>query len=140
MPNRTLSSHIILYEIIGFALIILLTWLDELVHLPSLLFGGAYQSNYPEAIMETIIVLCVAIPVIIITQNVLRRLHYLEGFLRVCAWCKKVDHDGHWLTMESYFRQRFNTLTSHGMCPECFAKFTKENESLPVRGSNVAGN
>lgn len=138
MPNLTPAPHIVLYETIGFALIILLTWLDELVHLPSLLFGGAYQSNYHEAIMETIIVFCVASPVIIITQKILRRLHYLEGFLRVCAWCKKVEHDDQWVSMEDYFNRRFNMKSSHGMCPECFAKVTKENESHPVRGSGQA--
>lgn len=126
MQNRNPIDYIVSIEILGFGLIILLTWLDELVRLPSLLFGGEYQSNYAEAVMETLIILAVALPVILITRKMLNRLHYLEGFLRVCAWCRKVDHDGQWLPLEEYFQRRFNTLTTHGMCPECFAKTNQE--------------
>ncbi len=78
-----------------------------------------------------LIILWVAITVILSTRKLLDRLHYLEGFLRVCAWCRKVDHDGHWLTLEGYFNQRFNTKTSHGMCPECFARVSQETEGAP---------
>jgi len=136
MRNKNPTQHIVLYEILGFGLIILLTWLDELMNLPSLFFGGDYVSNYPEAMMESFIVLCVAITVILYTRKLLDRLHYLEGFLRVCAWCKKVDNDGQWLELEAYFHQRFNTLTSHGMCPECFARVSQEvNDKSPPTDS-----
>lgn len=128
MQNRNPSNRIVLYEILGFGLVILLSWLDELARLPLRLFGDNYKWNYPEAIMETFIVLGVAIPIILTTRRLLLRLHYLEGFLHVCAWCRKVNHDGHWLTLESYFDQRFETKTSHGMCPECFAKVSQEAE------------
>lgn len=120
-------QHIVGIEILGFSLIILLTWLDELLPLPALLFGGEYHANYPEAIMETLIIMGVAIPVVVITKKLLNRLHYLEGFLQVCAWCRKVEHDGHWLVLEDYFQRRFNTRTSHGMCPECYRKVRAGN-------------
>jgi hypothetical protein len=120
------SRIIVLLEVLGFGLIILFTWLDELVNLPSRLFGGEYHANYPEALMETLITLVVAIPVILMTRKLLRRLHYLEDFLRVCAWCRRVEHDGNWLPMEEYFQSRFDTQTTHGMCQECYAKTTKD--------------
>ena len=141
MKNRNPSQHIILFEVLGFGLIILLTWLDELINLPSVLFGGVYQTNYPEAIIESLIVLLVAITVILFTRRILDRLHYLEGFLRVCAWCRNVEHDGQWLPLEDYFKQRFNMKSSHGMCPECFARVSKENEdkAASASGSGAAG-
>ena len=140
MPNRTPSQHIVLFEIIGFFLIILLTWLDELFSLPSLLFGGVYLANYPEAIIESLIVLMVATLVILSTRKLLARLHYLEEFLRVCAWCRKVEYEGQWLPLEDYFDRRFNVKSSHGMCPECFVRVSKENEeeSHPEHGSDAA--
>jgi len=141
MRERKFTPSIVTIEILGFALITVLTWLDELVRLPSLLFGGEYHANYPEAIMETLIILCVAIPVVVISRRLLTRLHYLEGFLQVCAWCRKVDHDGQWLVMEDYFQHRFDTQTSHGMCPECFAKVRAESRAIlsAAGGSDTTG-
>jgi len=52
----------------------------------------------------------------------LKRLHQLEEFLLVCSWCRKVGHEGKWLTMEEYFGSKFATETSHGICPECAKK------------------
>lgn len=126
MQKQNPTDNIVRIEILGFGLIILLTWLDELVHLPSLLFGGTHYSDYHEAALETFITLGVAVPVVLITRKLSQRLHYLEGFLRVCAWCRKVDHDGQWLPLEEYFQRRFNTLTTHGMCQECYAKTRQE--------------
>ena len=136
MQNRNPSHYLVLYETLGFALIILLTWLDELFKLPSLLFGGEYLPDYHEAIIESFVILIVAIVVILSTRKLLDRLHYLEGFLRVCAWCRNVEHEGQWISMEDYFNRRFNIKSSHGMCPECFAKVTKENETHSAHGSS----
>jgi hypothetical protein len=52
------------------------------------------------------------------TKRLLKRLHYLEEFLLVCSWCRKVGHEGEWLTMEGYFGSKFATETSHGICSE----------------------
>jgi len=141
MLKQKFTQHIIGIEILGFGLIILLTWLDELVSLPALLFGGEHPADYSEAAMETTITLCVALPVIMITRKLLNRLHYLEGFMQVCAWCRKVEHEGNWLVMEEYFRRRFNTLTSHGMCPECYTKVSLETKGNPssTGSSDTAG-
>ena len=49
------------------------------------------------------------------------RLFHLEGFLKVCAWCQKVEHGDSWFPIAEFFQQRFDARTSHGMCPECFA-------------------
>jgi len=140
MVKNNYSRHIVGIEVMGFGLIVLLTWLDELVRLPALLFGGEHPADYTEATMETTITICVAIPVLLITRKLLARLHYLEGFMQVCAWCRKVEHDGSWLVMEEYFRHRFNTLTSHGMCPECYAKISRETKGdQPSAGASTAG-
>ena len=65
----------------------------------------------------------------LITRRLLKRLHHLEGFLRICGWCRKVCDNDEWLTMENYFNSKFATKTSHGMCPECLQK--KKEEFAP---------
>ena len=52
-------------------------------------------------------------------RRLLRRLHHLEEFVLVCSWCRKVGHGGEWLTMEEYFGSKFDTHTTHGVCPAC---------------------
>jgi hypothetical protein len=106
-------------EDIGFLAIIFLSWANEFLDLPRHIFGGVTQVNWRESAMETILALIVWLSVHVVTRRVLARLYYLEEFLRLCAWCRKVAHDDEWLSLEEYFNRGFNIKTSHGMCPDC---------------------
>jgi hypothetical protein len=122
MPKNR-SAHTLLWsQVAAFGLIVALSWADELLGLPARLFGGSHRPDIGEAVLETIVVLLVAIPVVIYTRRVVSRPYYFEGFLRVCAWCKNVEHHGEWIPVSEFFEERFQTPTSHGMCPACFAK------------------
>ena len=79
--------------------------------------------------MRTVVVLAIWFWVRAGTKRVLKRLHHLEEFLLICSWCRKVGHEGEWLTFEQYFGSKFDTETSHGICEEC-AK--KSRRTLPV--------
>ena len=47
----------------------------------------------------------------------------LEGFLPICASCKKIQSDeGLWVEIEAYFRERTKVRFTHGICPECMQK------------------
>ena len=131
MKTRTPVSRILWYEGIGFLAIIALSWLNELSDLPHVVSGVKYIPNRWESALETPIVLLVAIPVMILSKRLISRLHYLEGCLRVCAWCKKLDHDSEWMPLEKFFEKQFQTKTSHGMCPACMAEIkAKRKKSL----------
>ena len=122
MPARRQASQILAVEIIGFLVIIALSWADELFGLPSLIFGGGHRVNWPESGLETTIITLVAIPVILLTRRLVRRLHYLEEFLRVCAWCRKLNVGEEWIPVEEFFERKFETMTPHGMCPTCLVE------------------
>jgi hypothetical protein len=113
------SRSILWYEGFGFSMIILLCWADDFLHLPYYLFGGSYQSEWRYSLLQTQVVVFVWIVVHRLTSKVLRRLHYLERMLRVCAWCRKVNDGEEWVPMEEYFSRKFDMPTSHGMCPAC---------------------
>ena len=70
-------------------------------------------------VLRTSVVLTVWAVVHVSTWQLLKRLHRLEDFLLVCSWCRKLGHDGKWLTTEEYFGSKFATETSHGVCPDC---------------------
>jgi hypothetical protein len=117
--SERFSGAILWYEGFGFAMIIVLTWLDDLLNLPYHLFGGSHQSHWRSSLLQTEVVLLVWFVVHHLTSRVLARLHYLERMLRMCAWCRKINDGEEWVPLEQYFSTRFDTRTSHGMCPEC---------------------
>lgn len=113
------ASRIMTVEVIGFLLMIALSWANELLGLPSLIFGSGHRVNWPESVLETAIITLVAIPVIILTRRLVLRLHYLEGFLRICGWCRKLNAGNEWVPVEEFFERTLDTVTSHGICPAC---------------------
>lgn len=125
------TDSILRQEALGFSIIILLSWATEFFHVPHLLFGEPPAANWHRALLRTTVVLAIWLWVHVATKKVLRRLHHLEEFLLVCSWCRKVGHEGEWLTMEQYFGSKFDTETSHGMCPECAQKSHGRPHSKP---------
>ena len=119
MPPSKSPQRILWYQAVGVALLIALSWMDELLSLPSLLFGGTATPNWRESALETAVILIVWTPIFLLTRRLLQRLHYLENFLRICAWCRKIGHQDQWLPIEQYFATGYNVETSHSICPEC---------------------
>jgi len=68
----------------------------------------------------------VAIPAVLLSRRLLARLYYLEGFLRVCAWCKKINLNGDWVSLEEFFERKLETNTSHGICEACNERMKAE--------------
>lgn len=122
MKTETYISRILWYQSIGFSIIIAFSWLGEYFGIKGYFGMHDAEFNWREGVLENILVLVVAIPMILFTKKLLSRLHYLEGFLRVCAWCKKLENSGEWIPIENYFKEHFKTESSHGICPECLEK------------------
>jgi hypothetical protein len=121
------GSRVLWYECAGFGLIIFLSWLNELVDLARYLMGGTGHSvDARKGVVLTLVVLLVWLVVFRLTRRLVEHLHYLEGFLRVCAWCRKIGHGDRWVQIEEYFAEGFQIETTHGMCPECLKKVEED--------------
>ena len=134
-PTKGKSENILWVEAAAFSLIILLSWLTEALRLPHVLYGEQFDANYHRAILRTIVVLLIWSWVHLVTRRLLKRLHHLEEFLRVCGWCRKVCHEHQWLEMEKFLNSKFETKTTHGMCPDCLKKKVEEiavQEKIPA--------
>ncbi len=129
-------NSILWIESFGFSVIIILSWLTEAVRIPHLLFGEPFTPNWERAILRTAVVGLIWLWVYICTKRLLKRLHYLEEFLRICGWCRKVCYDGNWVPMEHYFNSQFDMRTTHGMCPECLKKGKAELSQRAKETSN----
>jgi hypothetical protein len=109
-------------ELLGFAAIIAILWLDEYVDLPFRLLGAQKTPLRPQEFwLEALSVLVVATGVVVATLWVFRRLRVAEGFIQICAWCRKVHLGDDWISFEQYLRRAHDVLSSHSICPECRA-------------------
>jgi GAF domain-containing protein len=59
----------------------------------------------------------------------------LQALLPMCAWCHKVrDDENFWHEVEDYLAAQPGTRVSHGVCPDCAAKFEEKvagQDNLP---------
>jgi hypothetical protein len=117
--NKRTARAIVSIECIGFSCLVLLTWVDELLRLPHRVFGGPQQTNWRESALESLAILLVWLAVYTATQRVLRRFKYLEDLLTMCAWCRKLEHGGEWMSLEAYCAKELGVDISHGICPKC---------------------
>jgi hypothetical protein len=120
------SNTILWIMAFGFSILIACSGRTEVARVPHFLFGEPFTPNWHRAILRTIVISLIWTWVHLATGRLLKRLHYLEEFLRICGWCRKVCYEGDWLTLEDYFNSKFATQTSHGMRPECLKKGVQE--------------
>ena len=56
-------------------------------------------------------------------KEALETVKTLEGFIPICANCKKIrDDEGYWHQVETYIQEHSEAEFSHGICPECTKK------------------
>ena len=123
MKKNSYLTRIVLYQHFGFLAIIAICWLDELLKLPSLIFSDhPFAFVFRRSTLDMLIVLAVWFIVSGSTRRALARIRYLEGFLRVCSWCRRIDYHGDWISPEEFMKQGFDTPTTHGICPECLRR------------------
>lgn len=128
------SSQIFWLEGSCFFLFILLDWLDEVLDLPHKLFRApATPINYTETIMETVCIIIIGIIIISTTRYLLAQIRVLEGYIPMCANCKKVrlpnsqaQDPSAWVPLEEFLTMKSEALISHSCCPECAEKLFKD--------------
>jgi hypothetical protein len=145
--EKAVRPKILLYQSVGFLSIIGLSWLDESLGLSTLIFGDhTIIPEFHASILAMLFILAVWLLVTASTRRMLDRVKYLEGFLKVCAWCRRIDHKGRWMPLEDFMQQGFDTPTSHGICEECLtlqkaavarAKQARKLETPPESNSTV---
>jgi hypothetical protein len=120
--QHTYEKVILGLELLGFAAVIAVIWLDEYVDLPHRLFGAVRTPLRPQEFwFEALTVLLVASVVVSATLWVFQRLRFFEGFVHVCAWCRKVNVAEEWVSFEQFLKRETDVQLSHSICPECRA-------------------
>ena len=123
MEKKSYLTKVVLCQNLGFLAVILFCYLDELLKLPALIFSQhPFGVVYQRSMLEMLLFLAVWLLVNKSTRRLLKRVRYLEDFLQVCAWCRRIDYHGQWMKLEDFMEQGFETPTTHGICPECLRR------------------
>ena len=57
-------------------------------------------------------------------QRALAEVKTLQGLLPICSYCKKIrDARGEWQGLEKYVTDHSRAKFSHGICPDCLARY-----------------
>lgn len=106
-------------EIGGFIFIILSCWLTEFYDPPF---------SWSQVLIETGAIVILGSITVCLTLQLIKRIKYLEGFLVICASCKRIKEiDGKWVNVEQVISNKSELQFSHGVCPECAKKLYGED-------------
>jgi DNA-binding response OmpR family regulator len=72
-------------------------------------------------------------------EEALSRVKTLQGLLPICSYCKKIRNDrNYWQQVEGYISDHTEAQFSHGICPECYARFVQpELDRLHVHTGEI---
>ena len=116
-------SRVLRIQSLGFLVIFAVSLSNEFFDLRSLILAHhPYMSEFGASALEMLLILAIWFLVVGATRRVLLRVHYLEGFPRVCAWCHQIYHKSRWMRLEEFLNREFDTPTTHGICPSCAQK------------------
>lgn len=127
ITKHKITARAIVYQLIGYGILLFLITGDEVFDFPHTVFGGiATPINWAEVVIEGTYIIVLGAFTIFLTLNFLKRIKFLEGFLPICSYCKKVRKGDEWTSLEKYMSDHSEALLSHSLCPECYEKYHGE--------------
>jgi hypothetical protein len=119
------TRRFIYYQLAILAAFLALTLLNEAVDVPHLVFGDppiAPVQRRGEMGMEIFFALLIFAIELMFIQKLRKDIRVLEGFIPICASCKKVRSRDHWEPVEKYIKSHSLADFTHSVCPECLEK------------------
>ncbi len=138
MKSKTLRTLVFSQVIIAITFLFL-TIGNEVIDIPHYVFGDA-PTSYPqrsgEIGIELSIFFIIMVVEIILFKRLYGRIRILEGYIPICAKCKKIRNmEEQWEQMEHYITQHSLALFSHSICPDCARELYPElYKNKPQRG------
>ena len=128
--NLTSHRKIFLVFIFILTIFVLLTISNEIIDLPSYLFGDqptSFSQRKGEVMFEIFIYFIVlSAAFYVFDKKIKAEIKILEGFIPICASCKKIRQDIDWKTLEEYISENSLAMFSHSICPECTRRLYPE--------------
>jgi hypothetical protein len=124
LPFKVMVKRLLQLQVISSCGIILALWAGEIYDLPHQIFGTeAREMNLYAPVISTAWVLFVLVLGLATMRSLIKRVRYLEGFLRVCSFCKKInigeEGEERWVSFEEYFHKHSEARMTHSLCAPC---------------------
>ena len=130
MRRKGHIRSIFIWQIFILMIFLLLTFSNEVLDLPHFILGDkatTWGQRGGEICVEVLIFFLVVIFEISLFKKLVNRIKILEGFLPICASCKKIrDQKDQWQQIEKYISDHTLATFSHSICPECLQKYYSE--------------
>lgn len=124
MRHRKINS-IFIWQGAILLVFLMLTFTNEVLDLPHFVLGDqatSWSQRSGEISIELIIFIGVVALEIYLFRSLFRRIKILEGFLPICANCKKIRNQDQWEQIEKYISENSLAQFSHSLCPDCQKK------------------
>ena len=124
MRNRQVRAIFICQAVI-LLIFLALTFTNEVLDLPHFLLGDratTWGQRNGEICIELLIFIAVISLEVYLFKKLVQRIKILEGFLPICASCKKIRHQDQWEQIEKYISENSLVQFSHSLCPDCQKK------------------
>ena len=122
MKNKTLRM-LTISQVLVILLFLCLTLGNEIIDVPHYIFNDAptsYSQRSGEIAIELSIFFTIMVMQIALFSKLYKRIRVLEGFIPICASCKKIRNaEDQWEQMEKYITQHSLAQFSHSICPDC---------------------
>ena len=127
ITKNILTTRVIIYQLIGYGILLFLIAGDEVFDFPHTVFG--FQStpiNWVEVLIEGSYIIVLCLFSVYLSLRLLKEIKFLEGYLPICSYCKKIRDGKDWKSIEGYISEHSEALFSHGLCPEFAEKYYGE--------------
>lgn len=130
--RESLKAHSRIFRmfLLILTIFVTLTITNELLDLPRYLFGDqptSLSQRKGEVILEIFIyIIVLSASFYIFEKKIKAQIKILEGFIPICANCKKIRQDIDWKVLEDYISENSLAKFSHTICPECTRKLYPE--------------
>jgi hypothetical protein len=122
MKSKTLRM-LTISQLLVILLFLCLTLGNEIIDVPHYVFSDAptsYSQRSGEITIELSIFFTIMVIQIALFNKLYKRIRVLEGFIPICASCKKIRNaEDQWEQMEKYITQHSLAQFSHSICPDC---------------------
>jgi hypothetical protein len=119
---------------------VFLTTANEVLDLPYHLLGDeptTFSQRRGEVILElSIYFIVVFSSYFYIRKKIRTEIKILEGFIPICANCKKVRQDLDWKALEEYISANSLAKFTHSICPDCMKKLYPEQADKLLKKKN----
>ena len=119
MNFAAVRRSVMLLTVLAFELVVAFVWWSELIDLPHLLGAPPTSFSWQRPLLLTAWILLLLYLSNAVARALFKQIHYLEGFLPVCSYCKSIRVGDKWVPLERYLHEHTTVRMTHSLCPPC---------------------